>query len=191
MTKRQRSALPAILRKTLRNRKTKKIQLAQKTERTQMSQTKRAIRRWRKWRLKLLKSKAFQNSQNSTREASQTAKKEKNGEKSLSNYKEIPIEAKQDARLIKSRLLKRDSQDANDAVDKLYGLIACLTAQLASVKGKLMVYKKLQGPATVEKAENSYTHVSHIITGLKNNRKIKISKRPLEVTIRPSSYRPN
>ena len=54
--------------------------------------------------------------------------KGKNGQKSLSNYKEILNKAKQDARLIKSRLLKRDSKDAKDAVHKLYGLIADVMA---------------------------------------------------------------
>ena len=48
----------AILRRTLRNKKTKRKQQAQNTQKTQMSQTKRAILCWRKWRLKLLKSKA-------------------------------------------------------------------------------------------------------------------------------------
>ena len=45
--------------------------------------------------------------------------KDKNGQKA--NYKEILDEAKQDAKLIKSKLLKKDSEEANDAVDKLYG----------------------------------------------------------------------
>ena len=58
-----------------------------------------------------------------------------------------------------SRLLKRDIEDANDAVDKL-------TAKLAFVKGKLMVYENLHGLATVEKAENSYAIIAQRITGL-------------------------
>ena len=48
-----------------------------------------------------------------------------------------------------------------------------------------MVYEKLQGPPTVEKAENSYAQVVQRITGIKESRKIKISKKPPAVTIRP------
>ena len=48
-----------------------------------------------------------------------------------------------------------------------------------------MVYEMLQGPASVEKAENSYANVAQKIIGLKGNSKINISKRPVAVTIRP------
>ena len=78
-------------------------------------------------------------------------------------------------------MLKNDSEDVKDAVDQLYGLKAGLMAQLAFVKGKLMAHKKLKGPATMRKVENSCAQVVQRITGLKKNRKINISKRPLAV----------
>ena len=40
-------------------------------------------------------------------------------------------EVKEETRLFKSKLLKKESKDGHDAVDKLYGLIADLMAQLA------------------------------------------------------------
>ena len=101
-------------------------------------------------------------------ESASDGEKGKNEHKDL-NYKEILNETKQDARLIKSRLQKRDSEDANDAIDKLHGLITGLTAQLAFAKCKLTVYEKLQGSATVEKAENSYAIVAQRITGIKED----------------------
>ena len=85
-------------------------------------------------------------------------------------------------------MLKKDSKNANDTVNKLYELsymTAGLTEQFAFVKGEFTVYEKLQGPVSVEKTENSYENVAHRITGLKENRKMNISKRPLAVTIRP------
>ena len=48
-----------------------------------------------------------------------------------------------------------------------------------------MVYEKLQGPASVEKSENTYAQAAQRIAGLKESRKMNISKRPLAVTIRP------
>ena len=41
------------------------------------------------------------------------------------------------------------SEDANDTVNKQYGSIAGLMAQLPFAKSKLMVYKMLQVPGTV------------------------------------------
>ena len=82
-------------------------------------------------------------------------------------------------------MLKRNSEDAHDVVDNLCGLNAGLTAQLAFMKGKLVVYRKLQGPPAVEKAENSYNKVAQKITEINESRKINISKRPLAVIIRP------
>ena len=52
-------------------------------------------------------------------ESESDGEKGKSGQKSLSNYKQILNKAKHDVRLISSRLLERDSEDANDAVDKL------------------------------------------------------------------------
>ena len=96
-------------------------------------------------------------------ESESYGKKGKNGQKCPSNYKEILNEVKHDVGLIKSKLLKRDSEGANDAVDKLNGLIAVLTEQLAFVKGKLLV------PLTVEEAEN-FAQVAQRFTEIKENR---------------------
>ena len=98
------------------NKNKKQTEVPQKTRR---SQAKGAMQCWRTRRLELLMSKKYWNFQVQTRKS----KEEKNGQKSTSNYKEILNEAKEDVRLIKLRLLKKYSKRANNAVDKLYGLI--------------------------------------------------------------------
>ena len=58
---------------------------------------------------------------------------------------EILAEAKGDARLVKSKLLKRGSENAIEAMDNLFTIITRLTAQLAFAKGKLTAYEKVKG----------------------------------------------
>ena len=53
-------------------------------------------------------------------ESESDGEKGKNGHES--DYKELLIEAKEYSRLTESKLLKRDSKDPHDAVDKLYRL---------------------------------------------------------------------
>ena len=53
----------------------------------------------------------------------------KNEQDNKSNCWKILNEVKEDVKLIKPKLLKRDSEAATDVVEKLYGFIVELTAQ--------------------------------------------------------------
>ena len=65
--------------------------------------------------------------------------------KGNTNFKahELLAKAKRDAKLVKSKLLIKRSEDSIE--DNLFSIIAGLTSQLAFVKEKLTFYQKVKG----------------------------------------------
>ena len=70
--------------------------------------------------------------------------------------------------------MKKDSKEAAEAADNLYGTIAGLTAQLAFVKRKLLAYEIMKSIDTERKAAGSYAQVAQRITIKKS---LKVWKR--------------
>ena len=74
----------------------------------------------------------------SDEESESESESSKNGRTSKSNYPEVLDKVKASSRLIHSRVLKKDSEEAAEAVDNLYATIVGLTAKLTFVEGKLL-----------------------------------------------------
>ena len=94
------------------------------------------------------------------------------------------MEAKSYAKLVKSKLLNRYSEDAFKAVDNLFSIIAGLTTQLAFVNGKLTAYEKVKGATQDEKSANTYATIAQRIVGTKDTKRMNIGQKLLHVTIK-------
>ena len=117
--------------------------------------------------------------------ATDTASNEK--ENNSCKAHELLAEAKSYAKLVKSKIFKRDSKDAFEAVDNLFSMIAGLTTQLAFVKGKLTAYEKVKGAPQENKQANTYGTIAQRIVGTKEIKRMDIGQKPLFVTIKPKN----
>ena len=117
---------------------------------------------------------------------SETENESSNENKSC-KAQELLAEAKGYAKLAKSKLLKKDSEDAFEAVDNLFSIIAGLTTQLVFAKGKLTAYEKVKGAPTENKPATTYASIAQRIVGTKETKRMNIGQKPLLVTIKPKN----
>ena len=109
--------------------------------------------------------------------SSTTSKKsEDNGNRSC-EAPELMAEAKKDAKLVKSKLVKRGSKDAIESVDNLFSIIAAFTSQLAFAKEKVKVAPQ------EKKTANNYATITQRIVGTKDTKRLNTGQKTLLVVI--------